>query len=256
MHELWIRWSSYGLATKNILFPQFCRACGQRILTEENVHFCPTCWELSARIERPFCRICGRPRKLTVGADADPGEELFQCGECLAAPRPFRRCIGAVRYDGPAAEAIKLFKFRERLNLREPLAELLAELVQREVKPEAYDALVPVPLHPVRLRDRGYNQSALLAESVLSLFPRARLDQNLRRIRPTRTQSLIEDPQERRRNVRGAFAVDPKTYAGQTVLLIDDVATSHTTVSECACVITRAGAHAVDVMVAALAAPN
>jgi ComF family protein len=118
---------------------------------------------------------------------------------------------------------------------------------------DRYTCLVPVPLHPVRLRDRGFNQAELLAERLLHHFPHARLCHDLRRIRPTRVQSRIADPKDRETNVRGAFAVDPSvSLEGERVLLIDDVVTTGGTVSECAQALKRAGAEYVDVLAFAL----
>ena len=123
---------------------------------------------------------------------------------------------------------------------------------------ESYTALIPVPLHAVRLRDRGFNQAALLAEPLCDLFPNALLLPGLKRIRPTRTQSRLSDPEDRQSNVRGAFAVDRDVdFTGQRILLIDDVVTTGGTVSDCARALERAlgraGASYVDVLTFALA---
>jgi len=243
---------TWVLTLKNLLLPQFCRLCGARLLTEENNHFCPTCWEMSPRIERPYCSVCGKPHPRGVGLMAS---RIFPCGGCASAreERPFRRVYGAALYEGAVEEAVKLFKFHQRRNLARPLAELMAEAAIREMDREEYEFLVPVPLHAVRERDRGFNQSRLLAEELVPTFPRAKLADCLRRVRPTRTQSLINDAKERRRNVRGAFAVDERgRVRGGAVLVIDDVVTSLGTVSECAKVLRSAGATAVDVLAAAL----
>jgi ComF family protein len=116
-----------------------------------------------------------------------------------------------------------------------------------------YDAVVPVPLHRVRQRWRGFNQAELIAEGAMRAFPRARLDRSLRRVRPTRAQSRLNSAAVRRANVRGAFAVDRESdFKGQTVLLVDDVVTTGGTVAECARALTRAGAQQVDVLAVAV----
>ena len=107
----------------------------------------------------------------------------------------------------------------------------------------------------VRLRQRGFNQSLLLAEQVLPEFPRVALDSSLIRVRPTRAQSRLK-PKERAENVRGAFAVTGDTVKKKTVLLVDDVVTTRETVTECARVLRRAGAARVDVLAFALAVPR
>ena len=243
--------SPLALTTKNLLFPQFCKACGLRLLTEENGYFCPTCWELPVRIARPFCSMCGRPHAGTTGFGT---EANFLCSRCREkGPQSYRRIYGAAVYEGAIAEAVKLLKFHDKPRLAKPLAEEMAAVAERELERAQYQWLVPVPLHRVRLRERGFNQSALLAEALLPCFPNAQLSTALRRIRPTRTQSTIKDVDDRLQNVRGAFAVDAAVwYAGATVLLIDDVVTSGGTVAECARVLGIAGAGGVDVLAAAL----
>lgn len=240
----------WALTLKNLLLPIFCKRCGLRLLTEENGFFCPTCWEQSPRIERPCCSVCGRPHETMVGFGA---RQNFPCADCRESPpRHVRRIYGAMRYEDTLADAIRLFKFYDKPRLAMPLGELLADYIVEELDPPAYDALVPVPLHKVRLRDRGYNQSELLAREVLALFPNAVLDTSLARIRPTRTQSRLARTQ-RRNNMKGAFAVLGDSLKGKTVLLVDDVVTTSTTVSECARALKRAGAVTVDVLAVALA---
>ncbi len=244
------------LAIKNLVFPQFCKQCGMRILTEENCHFCPTCWGLSPRIEPPFCSICGRPHPESVGLFAMESSQVFPCGPCASGKeqRHYGRTVGAAVFDGPIAEAIKLLKFHGRTNLVPPLAALLLDTAARCLDTEAYEVITPVPLHRIRQRERGFNQSELLAQAVLPAFTGARFERLLLRVRPTRTQSLLEGRKERLDNVRGAFALaEGARVAGATVLLVDDVVTSHGTVSECARVLRQAGAKRVDVLAVALA---
>lgn len=247
-------WDDWALTLKNLFLPIFCQVCGARLLTEDNGYFCPTCWEISPRVKRPFCTVCGRPHKGAVGFTT---QSNFPCADCRALSprrRPYRRIYGAAHYDGAVEEAIKLFKFHGKARLAGPLAELMAEFARRELDLEEYDYLVPVPLHRVRERDRGYNQARLLARRLLPEFPRAELDESLRRVRPTRTQSRLTNPDERRRNVAGAFALEGGPgFKGKKLLLVDDVITTAGTVSECAAVLRRAGAEAVDVFAVALA---
>lgn len=134
------------------------------------------------------------------------------------------------------------------------MVEELREFVRTTLDTTHYTALAPVPLHSVRLRDRGFNQALLLAEPLCDLFPNAPLSTALKRIRPTRTQSRLNDPQDRQDNVRGAFAVDREiNLTGHRILLIDDVVTTGRTVAECSQALRRAGAKHVDVLAFALA---
>ncbi|NIA12816.1 MAG: ComF family protein [Nitrospiraceae bacterium] len=244
----------WALALKNIFLPLFCKQCGSRLLTEENGFFCPTCWELSPRVERPFCVVCGRPHPGAVGLGT---RSNFACAECRdRKQRPYGRIYGAAVYDGTVADAIKLLKFLDRERLARPLGDLMGEFARRELDCEAYDYLVPVPLHRVRERERGFNQSRLLATELLPVFPNARLDESLWRIRPTRVQSRASSSQERRANVVGAFAVRGDRLTGGRVLLVDDVVTTGETISECASALKRAGVAQVDVLATALAIPG
>lgn len=238
------------LTLKNLFLPIFCRECGISLLTEENGFFCPHCWSKPERIERPFCTGCGRPHRERIGFGIT---DNFLCEECRAsAPRPFRYAFAACDYEGAIEDAVKLLKFGDRPRLAGPLAEEVMRFMEREVNVDAYDAVVPVPLHRVRHRWRGFNQAELIAERMMPLFPRARLDTSLKRIRPTRTQSRLEGA-ERLANVRGAFAVDPgASFEGETVLLVDDVMTTGGTVGESARALRRAGAATVDVVAVAV----
>jgi len=244
--------ASWVLTLKNVLLPMFCKQCGERILTEENTCFCPACWEQSPRVTRPFCTICGRPHTGAVGFGTTSN---FPCADCRAAPAPpFHRTYGAAPYQDAVQMAIKLFKFNDRRTLAKPLGAIMVDFAQAEIPVDQYDLLVPVPLHRVRRRERGFNQSELLARELLPIFPNARLDLSLYRIRPTRVQSLTATPAQRKANIAGAFAVQGDGLKGKTVLLIDDVVTTGVTTGECARALARAGAANVDVFAAALVA--
>lgn len=242
--------NDWFLAFKNLFLPIYCFECGARLLTEENGYFCPACWEASPRIRRPYCSLCGKPHEAMVGLGAPHN---FPCSDCRAQPnKKVRRIYGAAVYDGAVGHAVRLLKFYGKRRLAQALVEELNDWIAREMDPAQYDLLVPVPLYPVRERDRGFNQSTLLAEGILPQFPHARLDSSLRRIRPTRTQSSLKG-RKRRDNVRGAFAVLGDACIGKRILLIDDVVTSAGTVSECAAALLRGQALTVDVLCVALA---
>lgn len=248
--------NDWVLALKNLFLPMFCKRCDARLLTEENGYFCPTCWESSPRVCRPFCIRCGRPHKAAVGFMT---RSNFPCEDCrdLNGKGAFRRIYGAAHYAEAVEVAIKMLKFHDKPRLAGLLAGLMAEFAACEMDVEQYDFLVPVPLHRVRERDRGYNQSRLLVRELLTAFPRARMDESLRRLRPTRVQSLATSADERKRNIAGAFGVTPGSpLGGSTVLLVDDVVTTSSTVSECAQALRVAGVAAVDVLAAALAVPG
>lgn len=200
----------------------------------------------------PFCTICGQPHPAAIGYETRPN---YPCAECRNRKRPsFRRIYGAAVYGDAIETAIKLLKFSGKQSLAKPLGEIMMAFAREEMACDAYDLLIPVPLHAVRERDRGFNQSRLLANQILTTFPNARLDESLRRIRPTRVQSRLTNPEERRRNVGGAFEVQENpALDGKTVLLIDDVVTTGGTINECAAALQKARVKHVDVLATALA---
>jgi ComF family protein len=153
--------------------------------------------------------------------------------------------VSAGLYEGVLAEAIRGCKYRHIVKLIPALSPLLRPAL--DALPAA-DAVVPVPLHPRRLRQRGFNQSLLLAAWVSRSVERPLWPDALQRIRWTESQITL-DRAQRRSNVRGAFRVRrPGQVAGRRVLLVDDVYTTGATANECARVLRRAGAEEVYVV--------
>ena len=177
----------WGRALRAFFLPVYCHACQCRILAEENGFFCPDCWSRAPWVESPLCVRCGRPHQRMIALGNAPD---FPCAVCREKPNPhIGRIYGAGQYHGVLMDAVKLFKFHGKRRLALPLGAAMAEFAAAHVPGDAYDLLIPVPLHRVRLRQRGFNQSLLLAERVLPCFPNARIDQSLTRIRPTRCRA-------------------------------------------------------------------
>jgi len=129
------------------------------------------------------------------------------------------------------------------------LTEILGRLGNRlKWEMPDFDYLIPVPLHPKRLRERGFNQALLLSKTMKGIPPKKIKPGILKRVRHTPPQVRL-NPVERRRNVRGAFALkDPEGVRGKSILLVDDVFTTGATVNECARVLKKAGAGRVSVV--------
>jgi ComF family protein len=221
----------------DLLYPPACQVCrspGQYPL-------CPRCAERFPLIKPPFCQKCGKPLH-------GPPDLLFTCIPCRRRRWGFARARSVGVYDGTLRDAIHALKFRRCADMAVPLGTLLAELIaaDQELQP---DVIVPVPLHPVRLRERGFNQSALLAAQAGRYLERSVDVDTIRRTRPTASQTGLP-ASERRSNVRGAFVAAPGLPA-RRVLLIDDVMSTGSTARECARVLRRAGAG--EVVVATLA---
>ena len=197
-------------------------------------------------ITSPLCPRCGVPHGTEGGID-------HPCGSCILTPPPFDAARGALLYDGPLQELIHRHKYGHKAHLRRPLALLAIRHLTPFVRSVSPDMIVPVPLHPTRLRERGFNQAVLMGSVLAREWHLPLLRHTLRRVRPTVAQVTLS-ASERRANVRCAFAVaDPARVAGKRILLLDDVATTGSTVSECARVLKGAGASAVFVATVALA---
>lgn len=217
----------------NILFPPICPLCGFHIVEAgggEEAGLCEACLASIKRIEGPVCTVCGTPFASGAGPD-------HPCGMCMGSRKPFVKARSAVFYEEGAREAILSFKYGGTLTLTRPLGRIAEQALSGLV--ETFDVVIPVPLHNDRLRERGFNQSLLLAREV-ARGPGLEVDyKSLKRTRATKPQADLKT-EERRKNVRGAFEVKrPERVRKKRVLLVDDVYTTGATVSECARVLKR-----------------
>jgi ComF family protein len=177
---------------------------------------------------------------------------LTVCADCLRAPPPFDAAVAAVDYAFPWAEIVAAFKFAQGLDRADALAALLDDALEAAAAP-AVDLVLPVPLAPRRLAERGYNQAWELARRVARRRTVPADADLLRRL--VETEHVANLPREARdAAVRGAFGVDPRRAAavqGRRVALVDDVMTTGATLSEAARVLRRAGAAEVQAWVLA-----
>jgi ComF family protein len=219
----------------DLLLPPRCPACGD--IVDDPGLFCTPCWTSLRFITAPLCADCGLPFELPQAIDA-------RCGACLAAP-PRYSARAAFAYEGAARDVVLALKHADRPHLAIDMAAHLARIGADWLKGDAM--LVPVPLHRWRLWRRGYNQAAELAralarETGLPLLP----DALVRRRATASSQGLT--PPERRRNLRAAFAVNPKARTpiiGRCIILVDDVFTTGATADACARMLLRTGATSV-----------
>lgn len=200
-------------------------------------HLCPDCVCLFTVADPPVCTCCGLIFK------SRQGENHF-CGDCLAAGKAFGRARAAGVYDQALMAVIHAYKYDGKVHLAGPLSKLLAAVYALHWPKDAIDLVLPVPLHPARLRQRGFNQAWLL---IRSWKHRAAHD-ILHRTRRTIPQTGL-GRKERLKNVKGAFAVKkPAAVKNRRVLLVDDVYTTGATVQECARILKKSHAAQVDVL--------
>lgn len=178
------------------------------------------------------------------------------CGDCVLRPPAYSGARSFGYYIAELGMLVRAFKFHKKRNLVEILIPLLIDAFQRTWNRDDFDMVLPVPLHPERLRDRGYNQSGLLARSLAKRICLPCPDRLLIRKRSTVPQTGLTDSQ-RKANVRDAFkCADPKQVAGRRILLIDDVMTTGATVSSASGTLVRGGALRVSVLTLARTEKN
>ena len=234
------------------LYPPRCRACSDSIHGEDAAYFCASCRGHIELVLHPLCSVCGQPYPDAAGDD-------HVCALCLSRPPHFIQAQAWACYpreestEHPLRRVIQRFKYGRKVSLGRPLGQLLGRGCHEFLSSCPVDLIIPVPLHPKRLRWRGFNQSVLLARQVCRLYnvPMDALLLYRNRETPPQTQ-LSED--ERRRNMRGAFSLNPhKSVKNQRILLVDDVYTSGATVNECSRMLKKGGAAAVYVVTLARA---
>ena len=206
-----------------LLAPQ-CAACGELLEQPTRGAVCASCWASILPLTPPLCDACGDPlptwRRISI--------PMARCPRCRRMRRRIThgRAIGG--YEGALRSILHAFKYQSRRSLAVPLAERMRDRGAQVLA--GADAVVPVPLHPSRRRERGFNQAADLAKHLgLPVVPA------LRRVRPTAAQAGLASGQ-RHANVRGAFAATraARLLMGRTVVLIDDVSTTGATLEACA----------------------
>lgn len=210
----------------DLVFPPRCVSCHKL-----NDTLCAECLARAALVEPPVCEQCG-------SALPFPGSP---CPERHVHPWSLTASYHAAWHEGPVREAVHALKYDHRLDVARPLAHLLLRRVQWAHA--EYDWITAVPLHPLRMRERGYNQAQLLAEELARLTGRPFMEA-LYRTRMTQDQVGL-DREARRRNVAHAFDAADAPIAQARILLIDDVCTTGATLDGCASVLMDEGAQAI-----------
>ena len=217
----------------HFLWPRRCLICGISILPIDE-GLCPSCWgDLAKAVSADYCRRCGRDGSVygIVGG---------KCGHCQDLQIEYDGVVRVGCYESSLRSMILSLKFSERTEWVVPLATMLRQAMTTARLSEQIDMLVPVPLHWRRQIKRGFNQSHLLAKRVK--LPQISVSTDLVRVRHTKQQWDLNSAQ-RRRNVKGAFAVRKgHPFAGKIVALVDDITTSGATLTECAKALKQAGA--------------
>ena len=233
-------------ATLALVFPQACAVCGASVEARACGVACAACWQ-KTRIfsdEDFVCWKCGVPAPGVV-----PEEKRLEvrCHRCDAEHFTAARACGA--YEGALRAAVLALKREPHVAMR--LAHLLLEVQQRAPLKSA-TRIVPVPLHPERLRERGFNQATMLGQALAELAGLPLDEWSLIRQVHTERHRVGMDARARRESVEDAFAVcQPRLVENERILLVDDVYTTGATVSSCAAALKQAGAQEVFVLTVA-----
>lgn len=217
----------------SLALPPRCPGCGT--ITDDLHSFCPDCWRQIDWLGESGCAACGQPLEAT---------DVGTCAACLAKPPIIGRARAAVAY----GDATRTLPLRLKYSRKVALAKTMARYMRPLIDATDHPVLVPVPLHRSRLWARGFNQSALLGRE---LARQCGLDHNPFALQRKKRTSALKgmSPQQRRREVAGAFAiVDDGAVQGRKVILVDDVLTTGSTAEGCARALRRAGADRIDLI--------
>ena len=220
----------------DFVYPQTCPIC-QSPLKREEKDLCDECWKALALLPSPYCPYC----KSFLENEDEIADHL-----CAHLNRSEDRRILAVRslgtFDDHYQKLVHRFKYEKKIHLGRRLARRLAESISEDKCYSGCDMVIPVPLHRARERERGFNQSEVLAEGISRAMEISLAKDILKRKKNTKDQTYL-NAQQRAENVKGAFVVrQPERVSGKNVILVDDVMTTGATLNECARMLQKVGA--------------
>ncbi len=250
------RWlSQAGDALASVLLPADCRLCEKLLVTGGRVPICEKCLASFQSVPARICDICGQPLESLQRVTAGTTNEVLHCANCKPPRFAFACARSLTIYQDAVVSAILILKYQRMYPLAKWFAKNLAELARQQGERFRADVVVPVPLHPSRQKERGFNQAALIAKS-LARELRLPYRPVLQRIRE-RPPKKILSVEDRWAAVRGAFVTRPHSQVDNLrILLVDDVLTTGATLSACSRVLLDAGAQSVVSLTVARAAKS
>lgn len=266
----------------DLVYPRNCLVCKKYITSDKQDQIlCANCLKLLEPNRPPFCLKCSRHLQasaqilplIRVGgrrsvlatteevfsSEKSVGSDLAQsyCEECRHSKHHFDNAWAAVIYNDAMKKLLHLFKYGNKTALTDTFTELVFSFIENySLDIRRFDLVIPIPLHPTRLRERGYNQSQLLAQRLSGRFDLRQDEKVLKRILHTRNQALL-GKKERWTNIRGAFRInDQFQVSKKSILIVDDLLTTGATISAAAEVLKEAGAKEVCALTLAVALYN
>jgi len=225
----------------DLIYPPVCLLCGEFLwddpvlIFDHRIDFCKSCLSFFKRITGPVCPSCGRPYPVNSGSD-------HLCEKCITSPPVYDMITAPFVFEGPIKDAIHALKYGGKSHYAKSLGPVLGQFVSENLYIAQPPIVMPIPLHHKRLKERGFNQSLLLAKYVTKQIDGELDFLSLVRVRSTEPQTRL-NREERLKNLKGAFDLRrPTPVKDRVIVLVDDVATTGTTFNECARVLKRAGA--------------
>jgi len=220
----------------DFLLPRLCCGCGDRVHRNKWL-VCEPCMNSIPEMRLPICSICGC-------ADAVAKDEM-RCKNCPPGRIWFEKARGVFQYTDLPHLLVEKLKYKGRIEYAGLMALDMARLISEDTSAKP-DLIIPVPLHKTRQRERGFNQSMLLAREIAAIIGVSVGEKLLIRNKPTPTQTRLKR-RERRANVAGAFSCrNQEMVRDRHILIIDDVYTTGSTLNECAKILKEAGAATVN----------
>jgi ComF family protein len=223
----------------DFVYPQTCPICRKPLKREEK-DVCEECWRALALLPSPYCPYCKSFLE---------DEDEVANHRCAYLSKPEERRILAVRslgtFDDHYQKLVHRLKYDKKIQLGKRLAQKLGESMSEDKEFAGCDMVIPVPLHRARERERGFNQSEVLAEGISRAIGISLAKSILKRKRNTKDQTYL-NAQQRAENVKGAFVVaQPERINGKKIIIVDDVMTTGATLNECASALLNSGAESI-----------
>lgn len=218
----------------DLIYPRniHCILCGDGIEPTEKYSMCTPCRDRVKFIASRFCEKCGKP--------LEPLYLPQKCPDCMITHHYFTRGFSCVEYDDAVKKLIYQLKYHQKRHLAHPIGQMMADRLRKLDVGEIH-MIVPVPLHRKKERERGFNQSEIIAKYMADALGIPMEKKNILRVKETETQNQL-NREERRENLRDAFqVVDHKKFAGKKILIVDDIYTTGSTMDACCREIRKAG---------------
>ncbi len=235
-------WRHFFQGLCDLIYPRHCIACKAPLWGQDRNQFlCSLCQQAIEWNKPPFCTLCSRPFNQNHSGKI--------CPTCRQSSYWFDQVWAATLYNGLTKRLIHLFKYHNKTSLRLTFADWIMRFSSKnQIDFKRFDLLVPVPLHPTRQRERGYNQTQLIAERLAAQLNKNVSLKNLLRNRHTPSQALLNQKQ-RWTNISGAFTIKyPQEFENKNILICDDLFTTGATTSEIARILKESGARNVEVL--------